>query len=109
MTLYKRIKEAHALWVFGSLRACVRACVCVCVCVFSGFTYDQHGTSDTKMYSLVLAAEYRDKTRTFNTEIKFYSGPSWILGSEKSRILLKPVLGGVGIVTLSISSYEQFK
>ena len=36
-----------------------------------------------------------------------YSSPSGILGSDGSRILLKPVLGGVRIVSLSFSSHEQ--
>ena len=36
-----------------------------------------------------------------------YSGPSGILSSDGSRIPLKPELGGVRIVALSISSYEQ--
>ena len=40
-------------------------------------------------------------------DIFSYSGPSGILGSDESRIPLKPVLGGVSIVALSISSHEQ--
>ena len=36
-----------------------------------------------------------------------YSSPSGILGSDRSRIPLKPVLGGVRIVSLSFSSHEQ--
>ena len=36
-----------------------------------------------------------------------YSGPSEIMGSDKNRISLKPVLGGVKNVPLSISSHKQ--
>ena len=38
-----------------------------------------------------------------------YSGPSGILGSVRSRLLLKPVLGGTRIAALSISSREQIQ
>ena len=40
----------------------------------------------------------------YSIDIFLYSGPSGILGSGESRILLKPVLGGVKIVAVSISS-----
>ena len=43
----------------------------------------------------------------YSVEIFSYSGPSGILGSDESRIQLKPVLGGVKIVALSICSHEQ--
>ena len=43
----------------------------------------------------------------YSVDIFSYSGPSGILGSGGSRIPLKPVLGGVRIVALSISSHEQ--
>ena len=43
----------------------------------------------------------------YSVDIFSYSGPSGILGSDGSRILLKPVLGGVRIVALFISSHEQ--
>ena len=36
-----------------------------------------------------------------------YSGPSGILGSDVKQIQLKPELGGVRIIALSISSHEQ--
>ena len=44
-----------------------------------------------------------------SVEIFSYSGPSGILGSDESRIPLKPVLGGVKIVALSICSHEQIQ
>ena len=45
----------------------------------------------------------------YSVDIFSYSGPSGILGSAKSKILFKPVLGGVRIGALSISSHEQTK
>ena len=38
---------------------------------------------------------------------KTYSGPSRILCSEGKQNAVKPMLGGVRIVALSISSHEQ--
>ena len=43
----------------------------------------------------------------YSVDIYSYSGPSGILGSDRSRILLKPLLGGVRIVAFSINSHEQ--
>ena len=43
----------------------------------------------------------------YSVDIFSYSGPSGILGSDGKQIPLKPVLGGVRIVALSISYYEQ--
>ena len=40
----------------------------------------------------------------YSVDIFPYSGPSGILGSDGKQ---KPVLGGVRIVDLSISSHEQ--
>ena len=45
----------------------------------------------------------------YSVEIFSYFGPSGILGSDESRIPLKPVLGGVRIVALSICSHEQIQ
>ena len=36
-----------------------------------------------------------------------YSGPLGVLGSDKSRIPLKAVLGGLRTGVLSVSSHEQ--
>ena len=43
----------------------------------------------------------------YSVDIFLYSGPTGKLGSDGTQIPLKPVLGGVGIVALSISSHEQ--
>ena len=43
----------------------------------------------------------------YSVDIFTYSGPSGILGFDKSRIPLKPMLGGVRILALPISSQEQ--
>ena len=42
-----------------------------------------------------------------SADIFSYSGPSGLLRSDRKRIPLKPVLGGVIIVALSIISHEQ--
>ena len=42
----------------------------------------------------------------YSVDIFTYVGPSGILGSTESRVLLKQVLGDVRIVALSISSHE---
>ena len=43
----------------------------------------------------------------YSVGIFSYSGPSGILGSDRKQIPLKSMLGGVGIVALSIRSQEQ--
>ena len=43
----------------------------------------------------------------YSVDIFSYSGPSGILGSDGKQIPLKLGLGGVRILTLSNSSYEQ--
>ena len=51
---------------------------------------------------------FESKTRLDIVLIIFsYSGPSGILGSDESRIPLKPVLGDVIIVAISISSHYR--
>ena len=42
----------------------------------------------------------------YSVDILSCKGPLGILGSDESRISLKPVLGGVRDVTLSITSHE---
>ena len=42
----------------------------------------------------------------YSVDMFSYSGPLGILGSDRYRIPLKPVLGGVKIVALFISSHK---
>ena len=72
--------------------------------------------NNCRLYSLLLTflgglycKQYRPTSviSLIRVYIFSYSGPSGILGSDRKQNTVEPVLGGVRIVALSISSHEQ--